>query len=141
MPACAPTNSTAAPPSLKLSATHSAGIACPPVPPPAITMRALVAARPCLSRSFTVLRYPVQDAHGGEAHHQARTAVADERQRHPGEREDDHGGAHVEDRLYGDHRGEPRGQASAQDRGRPQGDTEAREREKDKGGNDGHHPE
>src|SRR5918999_5068550 len=124
MPACAPTNSTAAPLSPKLSATQSAGIACPPVPPPAITTRGLAAARFGHSRSFTVLRYPVKDAHGGEAHQKARTPVAYKRQRHPGEREDDHGGAHVEDRLDGEHRGEARPHAPGHDRGRAHRDAE-----------------
>src|SRR5215216_3382349 len=139
MPVLAPTNSTVAPRMLKLSATQSAGIACPPVPPPAMSIRGLVG--PCLSRSFTVLRYPVQDSHGGEAHQETRTAVAYKRQRHPGEREDDHGGPHVEDRLHGEHRGKARSHAPAQDRRRAKGDPEPRERYEAEGGDHRHHPE
>src|SRR5215212_7238158 len=107
-----------APLSLRLSATHSAGIACPPVPPPAIRTRRLSEPRFGLSRSFTVLRYPVQDAYGGEADQKARTTVAYERQRHPGEREDDHSGAYVEYRLYGEHGCEPRRHAPGKHRRR-----------------------
>src|SRR5215207_1697984 len=121
MPASEPTNSTEAPISLKLSATQSAGIAWPPVPPPAIRIRGLPDARFDLSGSFTVLRYSVEDAHGGEAGEEARTAVAYEGQRHPGEREDDHGGPDVEDRLNGEHRGQARRHAPRHDRWRLEG--------------------
>src|SRR3712207_151609 len=141
MPACAPTNSTAVPLSPKLSATQSAGIACPPVPPPAITTRGLAAARFGHSRSFTVLRYLVKDANGSEAHKKARTAVAYKRQRHPSKREDDHGCAHVEDRLHGDHRREARGQTAAQHRGGAQRDPEPRQRDEAEGGDHHDHPE
>src|ERR687889_352997 len=98
MPEVDPTNSTTAPRSFNSAATHSAGIACPPVPPPAISIL-LVGAGFDLSGSFTVLRYPVEDAHGGEAYQQARTTVANERERHTCERENDHGCPDVEDGL------------------------------------------
>src|SRR5215212_2067334 len=102
MPELEPTNSTTAPLFFKSAATQSAGIACPPVPPPAI--RILGLAWFDLSGSLTVLRYPVEDAHGGEAYQQTRTAVAHKGERHPCERENHHGGPDVEDGLYGDHR-------------------------------------
>src|SRR5215216_2799064 len=137
MPVLAPTNSTVAPRMLKLSATQSAGIACPPVPPPAMSIRGL--AGPCLSRSFTVLRYPTQDAHGGEADQEARAAIAYEGQRHPGEREDDHSRPDVEDRLDGDHGGEARGQASGQDRRRAHRDSESGQYYEAEGGHYHHH--
>src|SRR3712207_7506932 len=76
MPVSEPTNSTRPPFSLKLPATQSAGITCPPVPPPAIRIRGPSEAGSGDSSSFTVLRYPAQDANGGEADQQARTAVA-----------------------------------------------------------------
>src|SRR5215216_1586081 len=139
MPVFAPTNSTTAPFSLKLSATHNAGIACPPVPPPAIRIRGRSEMRIGLSRSFTVLRYPVQDAHGGEADQKARTAVAYEGQRHPGEREDDHSGTYVEDRLYGEHRGDARRHAPAQHRRRVEGDPEPGQRYEAEGGDHRYH--
>src|SRR5215210_3828046 len=109
MPEVEPTNSTTASLAPNSAATHSAGIACPPVPPPAIR----ILGRPGfdLSRSFTVLRYPVEDAHGGEAYQQAGASVAHEGERHPGEREHDHRGPHVEDRLDGQHRRQAGGHA------------------------------
>src|SRR5215216_5281995 len=139
MPVLAPTNSTVAPRMLKLSATQSAGIACPPVPPPAISIRGLGGFG--LSRSFTVLRYPVQDAHGGEANQKTRAAVAYKRQRHPGEREDDHGGPHVEDRLYGEHRGQAGRHAPAHDGGCAERYPEPREGYEAEGGDHRDHPE
>src|SRR5215210_131420 len=99
MPDSEPTNSTTAPLSLNSAATHSAGIACPPVPPPAIRTRGI--AWFDLSGSLTVLRYPVEDAHGGKAYQQARTTPAHEGERHPRERKDHHGGSDVEDGLDG----------------------------------------
>src|SRR5215218_7757054 len=107
MPELEPTNSTIAPLSFKSAATHSAGIACPPVPPPAIRILGMFN----LSGSFTVLRYPVEDTHGGEAYQQARTAVANERERHTCERENDHGCADVEGGLDDEHRRQSRGNA------------------------------
>src|SRR5919107_841905 len=101
MPELDPTNSITAPFALKSAATHSAGIACPPVPPPAIRIFGL--AWFDLSGPLTVLRYPVDDAHGGEAYQQTRTAVAHEGEGHPGEGEDHHGGPDVEDGLDGEH--------------------------------------
>src|ERR671929_246943 len=101
MPELDPTNSTTAPLTFKSAATHSAGKACPPVPPPAI--RILGLAWFDLSGSLTVLRYPVEDTHGGEAYQQTRPTVAHEGERHPREREDHHGGPDVEDGLDGAH--------------------------------------
>src|SRR5215217_1958310 len=103
MPESEPTNSTTAPLSFKSAATHSAGIACPPVPPPAIRIRGLLTWFD-LSGSFTVLRYPVEDAHGGEAYQQARTTVAHKGERHPCERENHHGCPDVEGGLGDEHR-------------------------------------
>src|SRR5215211_2645243 len=97
IPVSDPTNSTTAPLFLNSAATHSAGIACPPVPPPAIRIRGLFD----LSGSLTVLRYPVENTHGGEAYQQAGSPVAHERECHPGEREDYHGGSDVEGGLNG----------------------------------------
>src|SRR5215216_3263702 len=139
MPASEPTNSTTAPFSFRLSATQSAGIACPPVPPPAIRIRGLSGTGFGQSRSFTVLRYPAQDAYGGEADQEARAAIAYEGQRHPGEREDDHSGPDVEDRLDGDHGGEARGQASGQDRRRAHRDSESGQYYEAEGGDYHHH--
>src|SRR5918998_5702151 len=146
MPLWDPTNSTMAPRSRKLSATHSAGIAWPPVPPPAIKIRGAAvresrtAGAGCdLSGSFTVLRYPVEDAHGGEAYEEARTAVADERQRYPGEREYDHGSPHVEDGLHREHRGEPGGHAAGHHRGGAEGDLESGQRDEPEGGDHEYH--
>src|SRR5215207_6806195 len=104
MPDVEPKNSTMASLALNSAATHSAGMACPPVPPPAIRIRGR--ARFDLSGSFTVLRYPVEDAHGGEAYQQTRSTVANEGERHPGERKNHHGGPDVEDGLDGEHRGQ-----------------------------------
>src|ERR687890_2502194 len=122
MPAEEPTNSTTAPPVRRLSATQSAGIACPPVPPPAIKTRgaSLLAARPLLSgsdltRSLAVLRDAVEDPDGEEADDHARAAVADEGERHSGQREGPHGRSDIETRLDGEHRGESRRQAPGQD--------------------------
>src|ERR687893_35202 len=141
MPLWDPTNSTMAPRSRKLSATHSAGIAWPPVPPPAIKIRGAVvrgsrsAGAGCdLSGSFTVLRYPVEDAHGGEAYQEARTSVADERQRYTSEREDDHGRPHVEHRLHDEHGGEPRGDAAGHHRRGAKGNLYPRQRYEPEGG-------
>src|ERR671920_2634495 len=103
MPDWDPTNSTMAPRSRKLAATHSAGIAWPPVPPPAIRIRGILAWFD-LAGSFTVLRYPVEDTHGGEAYQQTRSTVANERERHTCERENDHGCPDVEGGLGDEHR-------------------------------------
>src|SRR5919107_5376231 len=102
-----PTNSTIAFLALNSAATHSAGIACPPVPPPAIRTRGVFD----LSGSFTVLRNPVEDTHGGEAYQQTRTTVADEGEGHSCERENDHGRPDVEGGLGDEHRGQARGHA------------------------------
>src|SRR5215207_8934917 len=122
MPATEPTNSTAAPLVFRLSATQSAGIACPPVPPPAIKTRGALAALRGLSWfgrtcSLTVLRYAVEDPRSGEADDHARAAVADEREGHPGQRDGTQGRPDVEGSLDGEHRSKPRRQASSHHRG------------------------
>src|SRR5215210_3971391 len=111
-----------APPLRRLSATQSAGIACPPVPPPAIKTRgaSLPAALGLLSGSdltcsLAVLRDAGEDSDGDEADDHARAAVADEGERHPGQGDGAHGRPEVEARLYGEHRGEPRRQAPGHD--------------------------
>src|SRR5918998_4682963 len=77
IPEVEPINSTWAPIERRLEATHSAGIACPPVPPPAIRTRGGLAAGPPLgsgfdlSGSLTVLRYSVEHPDGGEAYQEA----------------------------------------------------------------------
>src|SRR5918999_668678 len=120
MPELDPTNSTMAPLAFKSAATHSAGIAWPPVPPPAIKIRGILAWFD-LPGSFTVLRYPVEDAYGGEAYQQTRTTVANEGERHSREREDHHGGPYVEDGLDGEHRCKACRNAPRHDRGGVQG--------------------
>src|SRR5215204_4030142 len=135
MPELDPTNSTIAPLSFKSAATHSAGIACPPVPPPAIRIRGWFD----LSGSFTVLRNPVEDTHGGEAYQQTRTAVADERERHPCERENDHGRPDVEGGLGDEHRGQTRRHASRHDRRGVHGYPQPCEGEKTEGGDHDDH--
>src|SRR3989337_867462 len=122
MPAAEPMNSTAAPLVFRLSATQSAGIACPPVPPPAIKTRGAFAAFRGLSWightcSLTILRYAVEDPYGGEADDHARAAIADEREGHPGQRDGAHGRPDIEGRLDGEHRSEPRRQAASHHRG------------------------
>src|SRR3712207_3176593 len=139
IPVCEPTNSTVAPLSLNLSATHSAGIACPPVPPPAIRIRGPADGGFDLSGSFTILRYPVEDAHGGETGQEARTAVAYERERHPGEREDDHCGSHVEDRLNGEHSCQASRHAPRHDRRGVEGYPEPGQRHEAEGGDHHNH--
>src|ERR671921_650282 len=146
MPATEPTNSTAAPLVFRLSATQSAGIACPPVPPPAIKTRGAFAALRGLSWfgltcSLTVLRYSVEDPGSGEADDHARAAVADKREGHPGQRDGAHGRPDVEGRLDDEHRREPRRQATSHHRGSVQRDLEPREREEGAGPNHGHHPQ
>src|SRR5215211_7564162 len=139
MPDFDPTNSTTAPLTFKSAATHSAGIACPPVPPPAI--RTLGLAWFDLSGSLTVLRYPVEDTHGGEAYQQARTAVAHEGERHPRERENHHGGPDVEDCLHGEHRRQTCCGAPRHDRGGVHGYSQAGQRDKAESGDHGDHPD
>src|SRR5215204_4528961 len=102
MPDSDPTNSTTAPLLFKSAATHSAGIACPPVPPPAIRIRGSSWWLDLLG-SFTFLRYAVEDTYAGEAYQQTRTTVAHEGERHPRERENHHGGPDVEHGLDGEH--------------------------------------
>src|SRR5215210_190733 len=139
MPDFEPTNSTTAPLLVKSAATHSAGIACPPVPPPAI--RILGLAWSDLSGSLTVLRYPVEDAHGGEAYQQTRSTVAHEGERHPGEREDHHGRPDVEGGLYGEHGRQARRDAPRHYRGGVHGYSEAGQRDKAESGDHGDHPD
>src|SRR5215203_2329044 len=103
MPELDPTNSTIAPLSVKSAATHSAGIACPPVPPPAIRIRGMFD----LSGSFTVLRYPVEDAHGGESYQQTLTTVANERERHTCKWDNYHGCPYVKGGLCHEHYRQP----------------------------------
>src|SRR5215212_2691190 len=147
MPAVEPTNSTAAPRARKLSATQSAGIACPPVPPPAIKTRDApwVASRGFkrfgLTYSLTVLRYAVEDSHGDEADDSARAAVADKRERYPGQGHSAHGRPHVEGSLDGEHGGETRRYAPAHYRRGVQGDPEPREHEKREGYDYCYHPQ
>src|SRR5215218_5809765 len=131
MPDFDPTNSTTAPLTFKSAATHSAGIACPSVPPPAI--RTLGLAWFDLSGSLTVLRYPVEDTHGGEAYQQARTAVAHEGERHPRERENHHGGPDVEDGLDGEHGRQASRDAPRHDRRGVHGYSQPGQRDKSEG--------
>src|SRR5215218_9153359 len=140
MPEVDPTNSTTAPRSFNSAATHSAGIACPPVPPPAISIL-LSGAGFDLSGSFTVLRYPVEDAHGGEAYQQARPTVAHEGKCHAGEREDHHGGPDVEGGLDGQHRGQADRDTARQYRRRGESYPKPRKRDKPEGGDHGDHPD
>src|SRR5918993_1236303 len=140
MPELEPTNSTIAPLAFKSAATHSAGIACPPVPPPAIRIRGPLA-RFDLSGSLTVLRYPVEDAYGGEAYQQTRTTVAHEGERHPRERENHHGGPYVEDGLDGEHRCKARRNAPRHDRRGVQGYLQPGQRDKAEGGDNCDHPD
>src|SRR5215211_6275094 len=128
MPDFDPTNSTTAPLALKSAATHNAGIACPPVPPPAIRILAL--AWFDLSGSFTVLRYSVEDAHGGEAYQQTRTTVAHEGECHTCEWENDHGCPYIEGGLGDEHRGQARRDAPRHYRGGVHGYSEAGQRDK-----------
>src|SRR5918997_3619587 len=116
MPEAAPTNSTDAPLARRLSATHSAGIACPPVPPPAIRTRG--GAWFDFSGSLTILRYPVQHPYGREADQHARSPVAHERQGHAGQWEHAHRSPYIEDSLGRDRGGQPSGQATSQNRWR-----------------------
>src|SRR5215217_3817064 len=139
MPDVEPTNSTTASLATSSAATHSAGMACPPVPPPAI--RILGRWRFDLSRSFTVLRNPVQDTHGGEAYQEAGASVAHEGERHTGEGEDDHGGPHVEDGLHGQHRGKASGHAPGHHGWGVQGDFQPGQRDKPESGDHGDHPD
>src|SRR5919112_2174820 len=139
MPDVEPTNSTMAFLALNSAATHSAGMACPPVPPPAI--RSVGRSRFDLSRSFTVLRYPVEDPHGGEAYQQAGASVAHEGERHTGEGEYDHGGPDVEDGLHGQHRGKAGGHAPGHHRGSVQGDLQTGQRDKPESGDHCYHPD
>src|ERR671917_2679753 len=140
MPELDPTNSTMAPLAFKSAATHSAGIACPPVPPPAIKIRGILAWFD-LSGSFTVLRYPVEDAHGGEAYQQTRTSVAHERKRHPGERENHHCGPYVEDGLHGEHRRKACRNAPCHYGWGVQGNSQPGQRDKAEGRDDRDHPD
>src|SRR4051812_32684370 len=118
IPEVEPTNSMAAR-ACSSSATQSAGIACPPVPPPAINTRNAPRASGRgsagfgLACSLTVLRYAVEDSPGGDADKLARAAVTDKRQRHPRQRNGAHGRPDIEARLDRKHRGQPRRQASA----------------------------
>src|SRR5215218_4267022 len=137
MPDSDPTNSTTAPCFFKSAATHSAGIACPPVPPPAISIRGFWWLD--LSGSFTVLRYPVEDAHGGEAYQQTRTTIAHEGERHPRERENHHGGPDVEDGLDGQHRCEACSHATRHDRGGVHCYPQSGQRDKTESGDHGDH--
>src|SRR5918994_1071160 len=144
MPATEPTNSTAAPLALRLSATQSAGIVCPPVPPPATKTRGASPVRRSLSRlghtcSLTILRYTVEDTHGGETDDHARTAIADEREGHPGQRDGAHGRPDIEGHLDGEHRGEPCRQTTSHHRGSVQRDLEPCKREEGEGRDHGHH--
>src|SRR5215217_3604134 len=146
MPTVEPINSTAAPRARRLSATQSAGIACPPVPPPAIKTRDV----PCvagrgfrrfgLTYSLTVLRYSVEDSHGDEADEHARATVADKREGYPGQWNGTHSRPDIEARLDGEHGGETRRHAPAHHRRGVQGDPEPREHEKPEGPDHGHHP-
>src|ERR671920_2634732 len=144
MPATEPTNSTVAPLVFRLSATQSAGIACPPVPPPAIKTRGAFAALRGLSWvgltcSLTVLRYAVEDPCGGEADDHARAAVADKREGHPGQRDGTHGRPDVEGRLDGEYRGEARRQATSHHRGSVQRALEPHRRLSRERSKHGHH--
>src|ERR671912_1975519 len=137
MPELDPTNSTNAPLAFKSSATHSAGIACPPVPPPAIRTRGVFD----LSGSFTVLRYPVEDTHGGEAYQQTRSTVANEWERHPCERENDHGRPDVEGGLGDEHRRQACGHAPRHHRRGVHGYPQPGQRDKTEGGDHDDHPD
>src|SRR5215218_9447245 len=140
MPELDPTNSTVAPLSFKSAATHSAGIACPPVPPPAIRIRGLLTWFD-LSGSFTVLRYPVEDAHGGEAYQQARTTVAHKGERHPCERENHQGCPDVEGGLGDEHRCQACRHAPRHNRRGAHGNPQPGQRDKTEGGDHDHHPD
>src|SRR5215211_2070077 len=137
MPELDPTNSSIAPLSFRSAATHSAGIACPPVPPPAIRIRGMFD----LSGSFTVLRYPVEDAHGGEAYQQTRTTVANERERHTCERENDHGCPDVEGGLGDEHRRQTCGHAPRHHRRGVHGYPQPGQGDKTEGGDHDDHPD
>src|SRR5215212_4419569 len=137
MPVFDPTNSTTAPLLLNSAATHSAGIACPPVPPPAIRIRGSWWLD--LPGSFTVLRNPVEDTYGGEAYQQTRTTVAHEGERHPRERENHHGGTDVEDGLDGQHRRQACRHASCHYGGGVHGYLQPGQRDKTEGGDHGDH--
>src|SRR5919199_4938124 len=129
IPEIEPTNSTAASRTRNSSATQSAGIACPPVPPPAIKTRdaSCAAAPPGVARFgltcfLTVLRYAVEDSHGGEADEHARAAVADKREGYPGQRNDAHRRPDVEGCLDDEHCRQARRQAPTHHRRGVQGD-------------------
>src|ERR671921_1076910 len=140
MPELDPTNSTIAPLSFKSAATHSAGIACPPVPPPAIRIRGILSWFD-LAGSFTVLRYPVEDTHGGEAYQQTRSTVTNERERHTCERENDHGCPDVEGGLGDEHRRQACGHAARHHRRSVHGYPQPGQRDKTEGGDHDDHPD
>src|SRR5437667_3147195 len=84
-------------------ATARAGYMCPPVPPPAISRRIV----PC--SSFDGLaRDRQQDADGGEADGQRRSASTDERQCDAGHRDERDDDADVDERLDAQPGGDPR---------------------------------
>src|ERR1019366_2711531 len=101
------------------SATASAGIRCPPVPPPAINVRTTESPLTYHPREAALLQGPRAPAlrrhvaeypHLGQVHHQGGAPVADEGERDAGGR-DQHGHrGDVDEGLYADPGGDPAGE-------------------------------
>src|SRR4051812_23540084 len=107
MPPRLPIHTTSQPAARISSATASPGKMWPPVPP--AMMRIVFTRGPgthsCVETSGELAVFPVdakQDRERDEVHHQARAAVAHERQREPLGRQQAHVDAHVDERLEAD---------------------------------------
>src|SRR5918999_557106 len=121
-----PAKLTSAPRAASASATASAGSTCPAVPPAAI-------------RHLSCFSLPIhgdvkEDADGREADDEARAAVAHERQRDPGERQEPEDGTHVDGGLAADEAGEPGGEELSEGLPAAQRDVEAGIAEEREGG-------
>src|SRR6266851_3074935 len=99
-PRAVPTNHTPAPYASRSSrAIASAGITCPPLPPPAIRTRNSTGS---LTASIDLTRHIQQHAHAGQRQKNRRPTRRDERQRNPLRRQQRQHHAHIEEGLNQD---------------------------------------
>src|SRR5262245_30577089 len=126
----APAKTTSAPRALSDSATASAGITCPAVPPAAI--RHTGWRFDCCMVDGDVK----EDPDGGQHDDQTRPAVGDERERDPGQRREAEDGGEIDQRLPRDERRDARGEQLPERVAAPERDIEAGPAEHDERGHD-----